>query len=307
MRVVLGEGLQDESGVEAVGEHQGAGAVQAGTELADHAGDVEQRRETVQRRALAQRAELAQRGGVRAEVAVGVGGTLGRAAGAGGVADQRDVLEREARLRRRRSSGSGGLEEVVRARRLFAGNRAEHTFVVAGLELQFARGERDLDRAVRDERADVAVPAGLRADERLDARVGQDVGELAVAVHRVDRHHDAAGLPGGDQCDDELRDVLQHDREPVAAGESGGGEVAGDAVGKLVQLAVVQPRVEVRDRRGVGDARDGTAERFGQRGRCDRLRGLHPIVVAVQPRFRVVQAHSAPSLPSFGHRPVGMR
>jgi hypothetical protein len=47
----------------------------------------------------------------------------------------------------------------------------------------------------------------------------------------------------------ELRDVLQHDRQPIAAPETLGQEVDRDAVGKPVDLTVAQPAVEVRDRR----------------------------------------------------------
>ena len=42
---VLGEGVQDDARLEAVGEDQGARVGDAGGELADHAGDVEERRE----------------------------------------------------------------------------------------------------------------------------------------------------------------------------------------------------------------------------------------------------------------------
>jgi hypothetical protein len=43
----------------------------------------------------------------------------------------------------------------------------------------------------------------------------EDVGELALAQHRVDGHGDCAELPGRDEPDRELWDVLQVERDAV--------------------------------------------------------------------------------------------
>ena len=52
---VLGERVEDDARLEAVGQGEGARAGEAGAELADHAGDVEQRREREVAGALGQR------------------------------------------------------------------------------------------------------------------------------------------------------------------------------------------------------------------------------------------------------------
>ena len=88
---VLGEGLQDDARLEAVGEHQGARVGEAGGELAHHAGDVEERGEREVGGALGDRVAGPLALGVDHDVALGVHGALGGAARPGGVADQGGV------------------------------------------------------------------------------------------------------------------------------------------------------------------------------------------------------------------------
>ena len=141
--------------------------------------------------------------GVEHDVAVGVHRALGRAGGARGVGEERDVVGPERDRRRLPARGSArcsSSRSVVPsgAARSDAGERPR---VVARLEVQLGRGDHGARPSVSADhrRRDVAVQA-LQADQHRRARVAAAGSvELPLAVHRVDRHHDAAGLPRADQ------------------------------------------------------------------------------------------------------------
>ncbi len=84
--------------------------------------------------------------------------------------------------------------------------------------------------------------------------------DLGGLVHRVERDDRRPGLPGAEQREDELRGVLQHDRDPVAALQPPGGEVPGHGVGELVRLAVGEAAVEVGEGRMARGPGDGVTE-----------------------------------------------
>lgn len=259
-RPVFGEGVEDDPGLEAVGEDQRARAVEAGGELADHPGDVEQRCHREVHGRLGQREAGPLPLGVVHDVAVRVGGSLGGAAGARGVADQRDVGRAEGAVAGCLVPVPGDGEEVVG--RLVHGQSPEgqHAFVIAGLEVPFAGRQDDAYGRVCGGLAQIRVPGAVGADEGDRLGVVQDVPDLAGLVHRVDRHDRRAGLPRAEQGEHEVRGVLEHDRHAVAAFHAPGGEVPGHGVAQLVEFAVAQPSVEVGERGAVRGVRDDVRE-----------------------------------------------
>ena len=199
--------------------------------------------------------------GVVHDVAVGVGGALGGAAGARGVADQRDVAAGRGRgPRGPRDPARRDGQQVVGVRRLRQPLEVQHPSVVPGLEVQFAGGQHDPYGRVGGGLAQVRLPGAVGADQRGDLAVPQDVADLAGLVHRVDGQDGRAGLPGAEQGEHEVRGVLQHDGDPVAALQAARGEVSGDGVGQLVGLAVGQPAVEVGEGGAVRGLGDGPAQ-----------------------------------------------
>ena len=152
------------------------------------------------------------------DVPVGVHRALGHARRPRRVGQERDVVRRPAATGGGtvpRCSAMNSLKSVVPSCRCRA-HAGEQPLVVAGLELQLAGGQDQPHVGVgHDLPADLVVQR-LQRDQHRGPGVLQQVGELPLPAHRVDRHHDAAGLPGGDHGDDELRHVLQVDRQPVA-------------------------------------------------------------------------------------------
>lgn len=259
---VLGEGLQDEARLEAVGEDQGARVGDTGGELAHHAGDVEERGEREVRRALGDGVAGPLPFGVDHDVAVGVHGPLGGAARPGGVADQGGVRSGEFPALGSGQTTAGHLHQIggplPRAGR---GEplEAEHARVVGRLEVELAGGDGD-PHAGRGLRGgpQIGRPGTVGADQRAHSRVLQYVADLAGLVHRVERDDGRAGLPRPEEREHEVRGVLEHDRDPVTAFEPLGGEVPRDGVGQRVHVAVGEAPVEVGERgvlRGPSDGR----------------------------------------------------
>ncbi|MDF9802754.1 hypothetical protein M2436_001301 [Streptomyces sp. HB372] len=271
---VGGEGLQDDARLEAVGQDEGARVGDAGGELADHAGDVEERGEREVGGTLGDRVAGALAFGVDHDVAVGVHRALGGAARPGGVADQRHVGGGELPVLGGRVPGAGRGEQVV-GEVVGAGGRepleTEDAGVVHALEVQLAGGERDTEvRGRRRGVPQIRLPRPVRADQRGDPGVREDVADLAGLVHRVEGDDGRARLPGAEQREDEVRAVLEHDRDPVAPAQPPGGEVSGHRVGQPVGLPVAQAAVEVGQRRVLGRAPDGVPEGVQHgRGRGD--------------------------------------
>ena len=78
------------------------------------------------------------------------------------------------------------------------------------------------------------------AHQHLGAAVAQHLVELALAIHRVDRRDHAAELPGGDDCEHELRHALQVDGEAVASAEAARRQRGGGAAGDGIDLVRVE-------------------------------------------------------------------
>ena len=199
--------------------------------------------------------------GVEHHVAVRGHRALGRAGGARGVGQERDVV----RVQRHRGRGlpAEALEQLGHVDRALASDAldaGEDPLVVAGLVLQLRRGEHRAHVGARhDLRRYVAVEA-LQAHQHGRPGVLQELAELALPVHRVDRHGDAAGLPRADLGDHELRHVLQVDRHPLTRREPGVDDAGRERVGQIVELAQGDPTVEVPDDVAVGIARHGRGE-----------------------------------------------
>lgn len=258
---VLGERVQDDARLEAVREDEGARVREGGDQLADHARDVEERREPEVRAAFGDAESGALALGVVRDVAVQVRGALGRAAGAGGVADERDVVRARVAAFGRPVARAGDGQEVVGVRGLrHDALEREDPLVAPRLEVQFAGGEHDPYGRVRRGLAQIRLPGSVRADQGGHVGVVQDVGDLARLVHRVDRDDGGARLVGGEQPDHEVRGVLQHEGGTVAAPEAARGEMPGDGVAELVEFAVAEAAVEVGDGGAVGGLADRGAE-----------------------------------------------
>ncbi len=295
VRPVLGERVQHDARLEAVGQHEGAHAVQAGPELADHAGDVEQGRQREVDGRLGQAEPGALPLGVVHDVAVGVGGSLGGAAGARGVADERGVAGLRVASGRGRVSRAGRPREVVGVGGVRQPLEGQDAGVLAALEVQLAPGEHDPHRRVRRRLAQIRLPGPVGADERGHLAVPQDVAHLPRLVHRVDGHHHRARLPGPQHREDEVRGVLQQDRDPLPALQAPRGEVPGDGVGQLVDLAVGEAAVEVGQEGPVGSLGGGPAQ------------GVHQGGVRVERRLLGVGQQVQPGLGGVagaGHRAV---
>jgi hypothetical protein len=223
---------------------------------------------------------------------VGVHRALGRARGAGGVGEEGDVVRSVAdRWRPLPAEALDELQQVRGAVRRRPHRLGERPRVVARLEVQLGRGDHGADvGAAHDRRRDVAIEA-LQADEHARAGVLQQQVELPLAVHRVDRHRDAARFPRADQPDDELGHVLQVHRHAVAALQAAVDQRGPERVGELVELAVGGAPVEVADGVPVGVARHARGEHRQRVGELRRDVVRLPFPVEVQPRTFVVHAH----------------
>lgn len=276
---------------------------EAGGELADHAGDVEEGREGEVGGALGDRVAGDLADGVVRERAVRVHGALGGAAGAGGVADEGGVGGGEVRIVRRgvalaghgrevggrrprrpgrgvrggvrRGGGRRARQGVRRPARIRYGGRGEEPRVVTGLEIPVAGGQGDAYVRTARGLAHVPRPRPAVADQRGGAGVAQDVPDLAGLVHRVERDDDGPGLPGGEDGEHEVRGVLQHDGDPVPAADAVRREVVGDGVGQRVGLGVVGAAVEIGERGALGGPGHGLPEevQHGRRRRDGRALG----------------------------------
>ena len=233
-------------------------------------------------------------------VAVGVHRALGHTGRARGVGQEGDVVRRERHRRRDLPAVlRDELGEVGRALGALLGHPLEQPLVVPALVLELAGGEHELDVGVGHHLAADLLVQRLERDQHLGAGVLEQVAQLADPAHRVDRDHHPAGLPGADHRDDELRDVLQVDREPVAALEAVRQQPARERVALLVELGPADHAVEV-GQRGPGGV--------GLQPGLEHLEGVRELdlvvvrLVAVQgqPGPVVVVAHGASYLMTTG-------
>ncbi len=303
---VFEEGVEDDAGLEAVGQGQCPGVRHTGREFVDHAGDVEERREGEVGRALGDAAAGALALGVEHDVAVGVHGALGRAAGARGVADEGGVVRGEPRVGGAVRAGAGHGAQVVGVGRGGGAPAAQHTRVVAALEVVGAGGEGDADRGVGGRGPQVLRPGVVAADQRGHLGVAQDVADLAGLVHRVDGDGDAARLPDAEQRDHEVRGVLERDHGAVAAPEAALHEVGRYGVGEPVGLGVGQPAVEVGERGAVGGAAHRGLEGVQDAGSRVDGAALHGVEVG-EPGLVLVRGHGyGPSARGYSAVPAAV-
>ena len=96
------------------------------------------------------------------------------------------------------------------------------------------------------------------------AGVAQVVGDLAGLEQRVHRHHDAARPQHAEVDDGELRDVGQHEPDPVARPEVTGREQAGDASARVVEVAIGEGVLGEADRHPIGVSSRGAGEAVGK-------------------------------------------
>ena len=156
---------------------------------------VKQRQRPEHHRLAAQVEQIAGPSGVERQVGVGELGTLGLARGARRVEQHRGVIV-----------GRVGDGRVRRG-------RAHLLLEVARLDEQ-ALGARLLGAGLG------VVGEPVPGEDQLGPRVRQVVGDLALLEQHVHRHDDAAGPQHAVVADREVRDVGQHDPDPVAALEA---------------------------------------------------------------------------------------
>lgn len=191
------------------------------------------------------------------------------------------------------------LGEVGRPLVALPGDPGQQPLVVAGLVLQLTGRQHQVDVGVGDHVAGHLVVQGLEADQHPRAGVLEQVGQLTGAAHGVDRDHHPAGLPGGEHAHEELRDVLQVDRQPVSPREPVRKQRAGERVTLLVELGPRHETVEVLHGRPLRVGRQPGPEHLqGVRELGLQLRRL--VAVEPQPRTVVVDAHARGYLMTIG-------
>ena len=261
--------------------------------MPDRAGDVEQRRDAQDHVAGPDADPVAVGLGVEHDVAVRGHRALRRPGGSRRVGQKGHVAGSERRVLRCLPPGEPARQrdQVLGARAAEPLEGAEHALVAAGLVVKRRGGDHQPHVGAADDLAGHAEVQVFVADKHGGAGVTQDLLKLALLVHRVDRDRDPAGLPGADHRDDELRDVLQVQRDPLAGGETRVGQRGRERAGLDIQLTPGQGGAEVADDRRVRVAADGGAE---HRKRAAELR-LDVVrltrVVAGEPRPFVIAGH----------------
>ena len=76
-----------------------------------------------------------------------------------------------------------------------------------------------------------------RGDDGAGGGIGNDVGDLALAIKNVDRYKDDAGFDAGQVEVDEFERVEEIDAEAVSGREATAQQQVGEAVGALVDFA----------------------------------------------------------------------
>ena len=204
--------------VEAIGEHQRQRRAQREPHVGDQAGDVEQRGDPEHRVVLVDVQPFAEDARVVDEVPVGVHRALWRTRRARCVGQRRDVVRSERHGVGRRALVCGEqVQQVVRlrgGRSLHAGQQLRRRAVQ---QVELRRRDDEPDPGRRRRRGGRLVIERLEDDDPDRPAVGELPGQLTLAQHRVARHGDRPELPDREQPDRELRDVLEHQRDAVAA------------------------------------------------------------------------------------------
>ena len=106
----------------------------------------------------------------------------------------------------------------------------------------------------------------IAVDEDLGARVGELVLRFGRGERRVDRRDGGAEAPGGEQGDEELDPVGQHDRHHVAPADAEVGEGPGGAVDAVAHVGVAEQGGGVGQAGGAGSGGGPPVGEIGQRG-----------------------------------------
>lgn len=264
---MLADLVDDELGMEPVGQDQRHAGEDRRRQVRDHAGDVEQRSQPED--AVGRRIEagpVAERGGVERERRVGADRGFRRTRRPRGVREQCGVVRTGAR-RRRAAPGMrvDDFPEIVGACEPSAPGGAEHPRVVDPLTVELGGRHDVADRGRRDDlRCDIGV-------EHLEAHQGDGPGvaenglELVEEVHRVDEQDRRARLPDPEHGDDELRDALHVHGDDVAAADVIASQPVREGVGIRVDLGNRREPVEVPDRRSRAVAGDRHVPRVDHR------------------------------------------
>jgi outer membrane lipoprotein SlyB len=279
-RAAFGERVKHHARLEAVAQRQRRSQQEGQRHMADQPGDVEQRGDAEHAIGFGQPDPVAVDLCRERDIAVAVHRAFRQAGGAGGVDQQRDVIRAEADRGRALAAMAGdhlGQRAGAGAGRGLRRQRAEHAGIVAGLIVAGGRGQH-LNRRVLGQRRLHGFDEGFRmSDDQLRRAVREQQAQFALAVHRVQRHRDRAGLPGRNQADDEGRHVLQHQRHAVAVQHAIGDQRGGQRITAGIEFGVTQRAVEIVDRRAVRRTRhSGTEHRQrvvmldGRRGRAVR-------------------------------------
>ena len=219
---MLADRVHDHPGLEPVVDHQRARHEQRDPDVADQGGDVEQRRDPEDGVPGGELHPVPVGLGVERHGGVGAHRALWHAGGPGGVAQHRHVGGiRLGRLGLAAAVRAEDLLEVQRPLRVPPLRPAEQPLVVAGLPVERGAGDHGRDRGLTgaDDLFGDRLVQVVQAQQRAGAGVGEQVGQLAVLVHRADDDGRSAGLPRRQQRDDERRVVLQVDPEPVPGAE----------------------------------------------------------------------------------------
>ena len=161
--------------------------------------------------------------------------------------------------------------EVLCAFRCRDAIRREHPSVARRLKVQRAGRDDPADRRRSHHVGKAGRVQFVECDKHRRGRVGEQLRHFPGGQHRVDRHHDGTQLPRREEREDVLRDILQVERDPVAAAESIVGQRDSERIRQPIGVAERQYGVEVQQERTVAPRYDGRPEHV-QHGhtRCTR-------------------------------------
>jgi hypothetical protein len=160
---------------------------------------------------------------------------------------------------------------------------AEEQRLREGQRVAHVRHDHAADRRVGLHRLEPLVERG-EDDRHARAGAREHGAELVVRVRRVHGRDDAAGEPGAELRDDELRHVRQEERHPVAGAHAAGLERAAERLRLAQQRAVARHRALEPQRRGVRPLPRLPAHEVDERlGRVRGERRGHAGVVVREP------------------------
>jgi hypothetical protein len=91
-------------------------------------------------------------------------------------------------------------------------------------------------------------PLIVVADDRPRRTIGEQLLKLRLAVHRIETDHDRAQFPGSDSRNDELRRVLENDRNAICSADPLREKPARQPIAQIIDVPVAQRSIEIEDR-----------------------------------------------------------